>query len=268
MKKIISLILIVFLQFSLVSCKNSANNDENIEKLFENYSNYENNIEIHKTETKVYFAENRYVSFKISNDFNVNFENENIVLFDDGTAMAKLYSQVNITPSNANFYKNYSGIFVNPKANTIIRKISTGTKTLKLEETNLENFSIVNAMQITPIFETYQNVGIAIYFPNNQEDEINFSNFKITNNDIGISSSTGTIFYTYLKDNYDLSNLSKTDFNTSIQFEFELSNSNNLNTISIDMDILLEHKFIIFNIIKVGNDFYYLQMQQCLLLHL
>lgn len=263
MKKIICFIFIIFLQFSLTSCAKSANIDENLENLFINYKSNIENLEVHKAETKVYFAENKYVSFDISTDFIVEFNNDDIVLFDDNTAMARLYSNINITPSNKDLFKNYNGIYINPKTNKLLRKIYTGTKTLKLEETDIENFRIVNAMQITPIYENYENIGIAVYFPNNQEEEINYTDIKITNSTNSISSTTGTIFYTFLKDGADLSNITKTSFNKNIMFNIEYSTSeNNINNIFIEMDMLFENNnFIVFNIIKSGEkDFYYLEM--------
>ena len=263
MKKIICFIMIIFLQFSLVSCEKSAQNDENVKNLFSNYNEQIEETEIHKSETQIYYKENKYVSFEITNDFSVNFNNDDIVFFDDGTAMAKLYSYITIKPADTNFHKNYDGIYINAQNNKILREINTGSKTLSLEEINLESFKIVNAMKITPLFESYKNIGVAIYFPNNQEDEINYDEIKIRNSDGVFTSNTGTIYYTCLKDIYNLNGLSKNDFNTSIQFEFQLDTINNLNTISIDMDINFENKFITLNIIKVGeNDFYYLPMQE------
>lgn len=282
MKKILCVLLIIFLQFSLVSCEKTSKSVENNEKLFANYSSNSDELNIHKATTKVYFAENRYVSFDISEDFIVHFENDDIVFFDDGTAMAKLYSMVNITPSNNEFIKIFNGNFVNPKTNLVLSKIDTGSKKLKIKDINLENFKIVNGMRITPIYEEYSNIGVAVYFHNIEEDDENEEEnidenvddensqeiepetpiIKIENTTNNISSKTGTIFFTFLKEFESVENISKSNFYTNIVFDFSTNlDENNILNLQLNMDIFLTNEPMVFTIIKAFDDeFYYIEM--------
>lgn len=258
MKNLKIIILILFTSFSLIACSPSNNKDDIYLNYFSNYNSLStNNISstIKSSDTKLYYAENKYVSFSISDDLKVTFNENDIVLFDDGSAMAKLYSIIKIEPADSNFTPIHNGYYIDFSKKKILSKISTGAKTHSLKDIEMDKFKIVNTTLLSCKYENFEIIGNMVYYPNNPSENISLNNIIFnTNNEI--TSSSGTVFYTYLNSSSNYENISKSDFVSNIEFDYNLTTSQNNNIcINLSFDSITNNEtFYVYSILRDSNN--------------
>ena len=263
MKNLKIIILLFFITFTLTSCKPTNNNTN--EEIYLNYFSNYNSISsenifsnIKSSDTKLYYAENKYVSFSATSDLSISFKDNDIVLFDDGTAMAKLYSTISIVPADLNFSLIHNGYYANFSEKKILSKISTGTKSYTLNNIELSNFKIVNATLLSCIYEDFEIIGNMIYYFDNTDSDI-LSNdviFEYTNE---ITSPDGRVFYTYLKDNINYNNLTNDSFISNIEFNFTTNTiSENITCINFTFNCITNNEtFYVYSILKDSKGKFY-----------
>ena len=250
--KRINLVFIITIIFLLSSCSSSNTDSQSkiYNEYFSNYKKQDNTssfIEIKSSDTKLYYAENKYVSFSASSDFIVTFKENDIVLFDDGTAMAKLYSIVNLSLSNSNFKLIHNNNYVNYKDKKILSKISTGSKSYSLCDIDLSNFKIVNTSLISCSYDSFDFIGNMIYFPNDKIDlDFNLIDFKLSNSEI--TSSTGKIFYAYISDNFNFENITNSNIISNIEYTYKINQTlDNTKSLHFEFDCVTENETFLDN---------------------
>lgn len=259
MKRLSYLVLFLFILINVVACSSPKTNDNNATNSFLNYHT-EGNISPKDSSTKIYYAENQYVSFSLDSTLSVEFNDNDIVVFNDGTAMAKLYSVIKIYPTSSSYKLINGNNYINFESNVVFTKISTGSKTYSLEDIDLSNFKIVDASLITPVFEEFFVAGGLIYVPE-FDKEGNIKPVTIKTQNDNIYSANGTIFYAYFNEKYT-SDKTKNDIKANIELDFSTIETNSCNIINLYFDLLAEiDKYLAFTIIKTDKSFYFIEMK-------
>lgn len=274
MKKITNIILLIVITIFATACSPKS---ESIDIINTNFSNYhcstslisKQNIKL--VDTKIYYAENRYVTFSIEPELSVNYNDNDIVLFEDGTAMVKLYSTINIYPTNSDFKLIYNNFYVNLKTSEIINKISTGNKTYNLSNIDLENLKIVNATMLSAKYEKFEPIGACVYIFDSEteadneleEKQIDNKNININVKNNIITSNTGTIYYAYFKDDLGSNNYTPENIDSNIEYNLEVINtqSDKIN-VKFNFDLLYKPEiYIVYTILKDSSgNFYFMEM--------
>lgn len=197
MKKInyIFLILVLILcSFSFVSCKNKK--------------------DIKSAETKMYYRNSGYVDLGLDDEFNISSNGkENIVYFDDDTIMVKSGAEFFVRPKDSNFKICYNNIFANFSTCQILKVIVNNKETSNNKE-NPINLTINNKTTISAKFVEFETVGIANLIKTNSSD-----NPKITFSGNSFTCVNGTLYYAFLKNDRDMTDLDVSNFSSNIVFD-------------------------------------------------
>lgn len=199
--KILRVILALAFCLTLCSCK-SAEKPNNANMFVNYYCASSANLTITDKSSKPYYIKNKYVSFSASKNLRIGFSDSDIVLFSDGTAMAKLYSKISISVTDPEFTQIYGGYYANFNSGLLMTALISDKNTFSPGKFDFDEFEIVNALSLECKYETFNAVGAALLFTDPGAEPY------VENKGGKLSVSNGEIFYYYTsEDGACLSNI-------------------------------------------------------------
>lgn len=170
--------------------------------------------DIKSAETKMYYKNSDYVDLSISSDLKISSnKKDNVVYFDDNTIMVKSGSEYSVRPKDASFKLCYNNIFANFKTSQILKVVIDGIEISNGKENTID-MTVTSKTKVESKTLDFGVVGIASLYITNPESETKIS---LSNNTL--TCTGGRLFSATLKNDRDLSNPDKYDFNSNIEFD-------------------------------------------------